>query len=299
MISRRVLLRNTLLATPALMAPPGWASDARNDVALEQGLAALEQQHGGRLGVAVLDTADGRLVSHRGSQRFPMCSTHKLITAALVLWRVDRGQETLNRRVDYAPSDLMEYSPFTSKHTGGPGVTIGDLCEAAVTLSDNTASNLILRSSGGPAAWTAWIRSLSDSVTRLDRYEPEMNRVGPGDPRDTTTPIAMLQDAQRLLLGDALTAASRLQLTTWLLACKTGESRLRAGLPQDWREADKTGTGPAINNAANDVAVLWPPHRAPILVAAYYADSREDDDQRDAVLASVGRLVAHSVRATD
>jgi beta-lactamase class A len=224
-----------------------------------------------------------------------MCSTHKLITAALVLWRVDHGQETLNQQIIYSASDLTEYAPFTSKHTGKPGVTIGELCEAAVTLSDGTASNLILRSVGGPTAWTTWVRSLGDSVTRLDRYEPEMDRVGPGDPRDTTTPIAMLRNVQKLVLGDVLSAASRKQFTEWLLACQTGGNRLHAGLPQDWREADKTGTGPAINNAANDVAVLWPPHRAPILVAAYYADSRESDDQRDAVLASVGRLVANSV----
>lgn len=289
---RREFLRNSLLAAPVLMALPGWASDESQDAALEHGLATLERQHGGRLGVAILDTADGRLISNRGNERFPMCSTHKLITAALVLWRVDHGQETLDRRVIYSAGDLMEWSPFTGKHTGKPGVTIGELCEAAVTLSDGTASNLILRSVGGPAAWTTWVRSLGDSVTRLDRYEPEMDRVGPGDPRDTTTPIAMLRNVRKLVLGDVLSAASRKQFTAWLLACQTGGDRLRAGLPEDWREADKTGTGPAINNAANDVAVLWPPHRAPILVAAYYADSRESDDQRDAVLASVGRLVA-------
>jgi beta-lactamase class A len=295
LISRRVLLRNSLLAAPVLMALRGWASDKSKDAALEHGLATLEQQHGGRLGVAILDTANGRLISNRDNERFPMCSTHKLITAALVLWRVDHGQQTLNQRVIYSASDLMEYAPFTSKHTGKPGVTIGQLCEAAVTLSDGTASNLILRSIGGPTAWTTWVRSLGDSVTRLDRYEPEMDRVGPGDPRDTTTPNAMLRNVRKLVLEDVLSTASRKQFTAWLLACQTGGSRLHAGLPHDWREADKTGTGPAINNAVNDVAVLWPPHRAPILVAAYYADSRESDDQREGVLASVGRLVATSV----
>ena len=209
MISRRVLLRNSLLAAPLLIASPGWASDESKDAVLEHGLVTLEQQHGGRLGVAILDTANGRLISNRGNERFPMCSTHKLITAALVLWRVDHGQETLNRRVICSASDLMEYAPFTSKHTGKPGVTIGELCEAAVTLSDGTASNLILRSVGAPTAWTTWVRSLGDSVTRLDRYEPEMDCVGPGDPRDTTTPIAMLRNVQKLVLGDVLSAASR------------------------------------------------------------------------------------------
>jgi beta-lactamase class A len=295
LISRRALLRNSLFATPIVMGLPVGASDEREEAALEHGLARLERQHGGRLGVAILDTENGRLISSRGNERFPMCSTHKLITAALVLRRVDRGQETLSQRVIYSASDLMEYSPFTSKHTGKPGVTVGELCEAAVTLSDGTASNLILRSVGGPAAWTAWVRSLGDSATRLDRYEPEMDRVGPGDSRDTTTPIAMLRNVQKLVLGSVLSSTSRTQFTAWLLACKTGGNRLRAGLPPDWREADKTGTGPAINNAVNDVAVLWPPHRAPILVAAYYADSHESDAQRDAVLASIGRLVVSSV----
>ena len=295
MISRRKLLRTSLLAAPALLALPGWSSIKDRNTALEHGLAALEKQHGGRLGVAVLDTATEQLIAHRGNERFPLCSVHKFFSAAFVLARVDRGHETLNRRIAYPKSALMEYSPFTGKHTGKPGPTLGELCDAAVTLSDNTAANLLLRSFGGPPALTAYIRTLVDPVTRIDRYEPEMNDVRLGDPRDTTTPIAMLRDVQKLVLGNALSAASRKQLTAWILATQTGGQRLHAGLPASWREGDKTGTGPKINNSVNDVAVLWPPHRAPILVAAFYAYSQEPDTQREAVLASVGRLVGQSI----
>jgi beta-lactamase class A len=220
---------------------------------------------------------------------------HKFFSASFVLARVDHGQESLGRRVVYSRNDLIEYSPFTEKHAGQPSPTIGELCDAAVTLSDNTAANLLLRSFGGPAALTAYLRSLGDPVTRLDRYEPAMNDVGPGDPRDTTTPVAMLRDMQKLLLGSALSPASRKQLIAWMLGCRTGGQRLHAGLPGSWREGDKTGTGPAINNSVNDAAIVWPPRRAPILVTAFYAFSREPDAQREAVLASAGRLVAQAV----
>jgi beta-lactamase class A len=283
-----------MLATPGLLALPSLSFADPRDTTLQNSLAALEQQHGGRLGVAMLDTANNRLIAHRGNERFPLCSVHKLFSASFVLARVDRGQESLSRRIVYPESELIEYSPFTEKHTGKPGATLGELCGAAVSLSDNTAANLLLRSFGGPPALTAYLRSLGDPVTRLDRYEPEMNDVGPGDPRDTTTPVAMLRDMQTLLLGNALSPAMRQQLTAWMLANQTGGHRLRAGLPRNWRVGDKTGTGPAINNSVNDAAILWSPHRAPILVTAFYAFSREPDTQREAVLAEVGRLVAQS-----
>lgn len=299
MVTRREVLRYGTGVVPCLVAVPGWSGRAgsrdKKSEALAQKIAALESRNGGSLGVAIFDIATGSLVSHRGHDRFPMCSTHKLITVALTLWRVDRGEESLERRVVYSAQDLTDYAPFTRQHMGDPGVTVGALCAAALTLSDNTASNLLLRGVGGPSAWTHWVRTLGDARSRLDRYEPTMNDVAPGDLRDTTTPIAMLRDMQKIVLGDVLSTSSRQQLTAWMLACQTGRTRLRAGLPKSWRAADKTGTGPAMNHAVNDIAVLWPPHRAPILVTAYYAYSRESEDQRDEVLASVGRLVADSI----
>ena len=286
MISRRVVLAGSLLAGSAGCSRP--AAAAAFDAGLRQGVADLERRHGGRLGVAVLDTARGKPFAHRGDERFPLCSTYKALAAAFVLARVDRGQESLARPIVYTTNDLVPYSPITGKHAGEGGLTVGAICEAAVTLSDNTAGNLLLDSFGGPAALTAYLRSLGDGVSRLDRREPELNQAAPGDPRDTTTPSAMLGLLRHTVLGTALGAASRAQLAAWLVADKVGGKRLRAGVPKGWLIGDKTGSG--ARNAANDVAVIWPPGRPPIIVTAFYIDARASDDERNAVLADLGRL---------
>ena len=288
MISRRELLAGSLLAGPALLSVRAVAAD--RDVELGQRFADLERRHGGRLGVAVLDTARAEPVAYRGDERFPLCSTFKFLAAAFVLARVDRKQESLARRVVYARDYLVPYSPITEKHVGGEGLSVGEICEAAVTLSDNTAGNLMLDSFGRPAGLTAYLRSLGDGVTRLDRREPELNEATPGDPRDTTTPVAMLRLVRETVLGTALSPASREQLAAWIVATKTGDKRLRAGAPKQWRVGDKTGTGR--NDATNDIAVFWPPGRAPIVVTAYYVGARATEGERSAVLAEVGRLAA-------
>jgi beta-lactamase class A len=258
------------------------------DEGLQRGIATLERRHGGRLGVAVYDTATTKLVAHRGDERFALCSTYKFLAAAFVVARVDRKEESLTRRIVYTKDFLVTYSPITEKHVGDPGLTLGEICEAAVTLSDNTAGNLLLDSFGGPPELTAYMRSLGDSVTRLDRREPELNEARRGDPRDTTTPVAMLETIRKAILGTVLSTSSREQLITWLVANKTGDKRLRAGVPKGWRVGDKTGSGE--NNVTNDIAVIWPPGRAPIIVAAYYAEAHASDDERNAILAEVGRL---------
>ena len=285
---RRGLLVGPLLAGPATPGSRAAADDREGE--LRRGVAGLERRHGGRLGVAVLDTAAPRLIAHRGGERFAMASTFKAVAAAFVLARVDRGEESLARRVAYAKDQLVAHSPATGKHAGGAGLTVGELCEAAVTLSDNTAANLLLDSFGGPAGLTAYVRSLGDGATRFDRWETALNEAAPGDPRDTTTPAAMAGVLRETVLGTALRAPSRERLAAWLVANTTGDKRLRAGVPGGWRVGDRTGTGG--NNATNDVAVLWPPGRAPIVVAAYYAEARASGDERDAVLAEVGRLAS-------
>ena len=292
--ARRSLLAASLGAAAAIPLARAFAQDAGEGPVAR--LVALERRHGGRLGVAVLDTVGGRRVNHRGEERFPMCSTFKWLAAALVLARVDRGEERLDRRVVFEAADLVPYSPVTEHHVGAPGMTMAELCDAAVTVSDNTAGNLLLASFGGPAALTAFARSLGDTRTRLDRIAPSLNEGKPGDPRDTTTPAMMLHDLQAVLLGDVLSETSRTQLTAWLVGTTTGGERLRAGVPSDWRVGDKTGT----NNTGvtNDVAILWPPGRGPLLVAAYYAEAATATQaQRNAVLADVGRIVAGLVRA--
>ena len=290
MIDRRELMKAaTGLAGLGLFgSSAALAADALADMC-----ARLEAGSGGRLGVGVLDTANGRMIGHRLDERFPMCSTFKVLAAGLVLARVDRKQENLDRRVSYAKSDLVTYSPATEKHVED-GMTIAELCEAAITLSDNTAANLLLASFGGPAGLTAFARSLGDETTRLDRIETELNEALPGDPRDTTSPRAMAQDLRALTLGDALSPASRAQLITWLKANTTGGTRLRAGVPPGWTVGDKTGTGG--RGTANDIAVLWPPQRAPLIVTVYLTGATVLRDQQNKIIADVGAAVADAMR---
>jgi beta-lactamase class A len=284
--------RDFTIGTCAVLAAAGVSEPAFAFAeALSDAFARIEAQSGGRLGVAALDTSNGSRAGHRMDERFAMCSTFKLLAAAAILGRVDAGKERLDRRVSYAKSDLVTYSPITEQHVGD-GMTLPELCEAAITVSDNTAANLLLAGLGGPDSVTAFARSLGDTMTRLDRNEPTLNEAIPGDPRDTTTPAAMLANIRALVLGDALSPPSRDQLKAWLLANKTGGGRLRAGLPGDWAVGDKTGSGDY--GSTNDVGVIWPPGRAPLVVTIYFTETKAALEQRIAVLASVGHAIAQA-----
>lgn len=252
-------------------------------------VAALEAAAQCRLGVYIIDTATGREHGHRPDERFMMLSSFKLLASALVLARAEQGLDSLQRRIRYTREDLVPWSPVTEKHVGGDGLSLAQLCEATITTSDNTAANLILASYGGPGALTAYARSLGDTVTRLDRTEPELNLPSGAAMLDTTTPRAMTQTLQKLLVGDALAATSRATLLQWLKANTTGGKRLRAGVPAGWSVGEKTGTN---RTDANDVGIAWPPGRAPLLVSAYLADSSAPAAAREAALAGVGRLLA-------
>ena len=198
----RLVERSSIAAlhvTEAGAAPPPVDIDAR--------LAEIEAAAQGRLGVAILDTKTGDMFGRREVERFPLCSTFKVLAAALVLQRVDLGEEQLDRRVIFSADDIVEYSPVTQSRTGPPGMTIAEICAAAVTVSDNTAGKLMLASFGGPEKLTD-SRSLGDKATRLDRTEPALNEVPPGDPRDGTTPRAMAYVLQRILLGNVLSKGS-------------------------------------------------------------------------------------------
>jgi len=218
-----------------------------------------------------------------------MCSTFKTLLAAQVLSRVDTGREHLDRVIPYGEADLLDYAPVTRAHVAEGGMTVDGLTAAAVEQSDNTAANLLLATVGGPAGFTQHLRSIGDSVTRLDRVEPTLNSAEPGDDRDTTTPAAMLEDMQVILLGTALTRPSRDRLVNWLVGGTTGDTKLRAGLPTGWRVGDKTGTGAHGSN--NDVALAWPPSGAPVVIAAYSVGSTATEAVRDAALAAVARVV--------
>lgn len=238
-------------AGPDIAAPISAAPD----------FAAIEARTGGRIGVAALDLGTGQTVSHRGDERFAMCSTFKWLLAGLVLQRVERGEEDLERRIEYTAEDLVFHSPVTQNHTGPGGMTIGELCSATIRTSDNTAANLLIASLGGPDGFTERVRAAGDTVTRLDRLEPALNQNAPGDPRDTSSPLAMLGLMRLFLFGDALNDTNRRRLQDWMIAANTGLDRLRAGLPEGWIAGDKTGT--SNNNANNDVAFAIPPQDAP------------------------------------
>jgi beta-lactamase class A len=271
--------------------PTATAGDWSDALAGE--LKQIEKGSGGRLGVAVLDTGTGAGAGVRADERFPMCSTFKLLAIAALLKRVDDGEERLIRRVRFEARDLVVNSPVTKERVGGEGMTLAELSEAAMTVSDNTAGNLILATIGGPSALTKHARSLGDSVTRLDRWEPDLNEAMPDDPRDTTSPNAMLGNVRALVLGKALSAGSREQLTRWLIGNKTGDARLRAGLPKGWRVGDKTGAGERGTN--NAVGVVWPPERAPLLITAYLTGTAAPAERRNGTLAAVGRAVVTAV----
>lgn len=277
--------RTFVLGTLALAA----SQTARAD---DNAFAALEKHYGGRLGVAVLDTATGQRIAYRAEERFPMCSTFKLLAVGAVLHNVDQGSERLDRPVAFRPGDLLDYAPVTKAQVGKGRMAMGDLCAAAIEYGDNTAANLILKAVGGPDGATRYVRSLGDDTTRIDRFEPDANTCIPRDPRDTTTPAAMLADLNALVLGEALSENARRQLLSWLNGCKTAARRIPAGLPAGWTSGDKTGSG--ANGTANDVAIIQRPNKAPLLVAAYSTGvATAQSAERDPLLADIGRIVAH------
>ncbi|OWO93545.1 class A beta-lactamase [Rhizobium esperanzae] len=297
-LTRRTLI-GTALCLPALglstlaLAANAQETAGEGDDNIERRLATLEKRIGGRLGVSVLDTQTSISFGYRGGETFPMCSTFKALAAGFVLARVDKGQESLDRRVTYGRDKLVDYSPLSEKHAGADGMTIAELCEAAVTVSDNTAGNLLLESFGGPPALTDWLRSIGDGTTRLDRTEPTLNEGRKDDPRDTTSPDAMLDTLGNLTLGSVLAEPSSDRLIAWLVASTTGKERLRAGLPQDWKVGDKTGTGP--NGSLGDIAVIWPPDRGPIVAAVYIAEATAPAKELNPVFAEVGRMIVEMV----
>jgi beta-lactamase class A len=288
---RRTFLAGLAATLAPLRAQAAPSPEERLNLANKR-LAELEARQGGRLGAFVLDTGTSASIAHRADERFPMCSTFKLLAAGAALKRVGEGVEHLDRTIAYGPSDLLDYAPVAKAHAAEGRMTLADLCAAAIDWSDNTAANLVLHAIGGPAGFTQFARSLGDTMTRLDRNEPSLNEATPGDPRDTTSPRAMAEDMQKVLLGDALSDASRRQLQTWLIGDKVGDKRLRAGLPSSWRIGDKTGSGE--RGSTNTIAIIWPPERAPLIATVYYTESLAPMDARNAIHKEIGGLIAET-----
>src|SRR2546430_5726887 len=253
-------------------------------------VAGIEAGIGGRIGGAALDTGNTKHVEHRADERFPMCSTFKFLAAAAVMKRVDEKKEKLERFVPYGAKEILGYAPVTKEHLKDGGMALGALCADAIEQSDNTAGNLLLNAIGGPAGLTNFVRTLGDRVTRLDRIEPELNSAIPGDERDTTTPAAICSDMQRLLLGGTLSEASRRQLEDWLQRNETGAPMISAGVPKNWIVGDKTGRGS--NGATNDIAIMRPPDRAPMLLAIYSVGSTATPNDRAESVAEAAAMVA-------
>jgi beta-lactamase class A len=281
-VRRRELLICSLALSTGVAAGSARAQD------LHAELKAIETRTGGRLGLRAI-TADGaKSVDWRSDERFMMCSTFKALAVAAVLARVDSGQEQLDRWIAYGPQDLQDYAPISKTHLDKGGMRLGELCAAAVELSDNTAANLILTALGGPAGVTSYIRSLGDTVTRLDRNEPTLNRPGPaGDLHDTTTPSSMVGLWRKILLQDALSSASREQLSAWLKDCKTGPDRIKSITPAGWTIGHKTGTG---EKTLGDLAILTPPSGRPILMAIYFEAPGALSHPHDEAIAEAARI---------
>lgn len=287
---RRSLL--LALASSPLLGACAATAPGNKTAAAQARLAALETASGGRLGVYALNTADGSVIAHRSDERFPLCSTFKLVAAAGVLAQQMREPDLLGQRIKYTQVELVTYSPITEKHLEH-GMTVAELCAAAIQYSDNTAGNMLIKILGGPPAVTAFARSIGDSGFRLDRWETELNSAIPGDARDTTTPAAMAANVQKLVLGNTLAAPQRDQLQAWLRGNTTGATRIRAGVPAGWIVGDKTGGGDY--GANNDVAVLWPPGKPPIVLALYMTQREKNAKPKNEVLAEATRVVVGAV----
>lgn len=288
------LFRCLRLAAPIaalwLLQTPAQAQDAQ---ALSHLIAELERDHQARIGVVVRDSGSDWAFGYRETERFAMTSTFKIPLCAAVLDRVAMGSESLAVELPVEQADLLDYAPVTTPEVG-KRMTLAQLCQATIDMSDNTAANLLLDHIGGPQVVTEFLRRIGDPVTRLDRREPELNLAGPGELRDTTTPQAMVATLERLFLGDALPRAERAQLWDWSGRGGVTQALLRAALPEDWQVADKSGAG-AQSRAL--VAVVQPPQRAPYLVAIYLAESPDDFQTRNAAVAALSAEIAKLLQA--
>ena len=276
--------RDVLCSTLALLASPSLAERAPITA-----ITDYERDSGGRIGLCAENRRTGLKIAWRAHERFVMCSTFKASLAACVLASIDRGQTRLDEMIAYGHDDLLEYAPVAKQNVEKGVMSVADMCEAAVELSDNTCANALLARVGGPSALTAFWRSIGDAVSRLDHNEPDLNDSPPGDPHDTTTPAAMAGNLRSLILGKVLSPSSRARLTGWMLGCKTGDNRLRAGLPKDWRVGDKTGNNG--KDAAGDIAVTWSKRGEPILICAYTQGGEPTPRQVEAVFAGIGRYI--------
>ncbi|WP_425608013.1 class A beta-lactamase [Pontibacterium granulatum] len=267
---------------------------AQAEESFEKKIAAIENKLDGRIGLVMLNLNNGEKLAYNAHDRFPISSTFKIVLCGAILAKVDAGDESLDRHITFEKSEIVNWSPIT-ENLFQTGMSVGELCNATMTMSDNTAANLLLATIGGPQGLTMFLRGIGDDTTRLDRWETKLNEGAPGDLRDTTTPAAALRTLKELLFGKALSVPSRRQLTKWMIDDKVADDLLRASLPEGWEIGDKSGAGGY--GSRSIVAVIWPPEKGPILVTVYLTENGADFPTRNQVIAEIGAVIVEKIQS--
>ena len=291
-LDRRLFLGGTLALGASACIPPDQSPMGR----LAAELRLIEAVGNGTLGVELFDTVSGMAVGLNSDRRFGHASSFKLSLAALLLQRHAAGLIDADKHVTWTEADMLSHAPFTTERMAS-GATLRELARATQITSDNPAANILLRHLGGPAGLTAFWRSIGDEVSRLDRYEPEMNIVPPAEFRDTATPAAMARNVAKIVYGDVLPEAERAELKGWMIATETGLKRVRAGLPEGWVAGDKTGTSGMVGTDGNYIDIGFaegPKGQPPITFACYFRARQGNDDmaaRAELTLSRVGRII--------
>ncbi|MGF9852524.1 class A beta-lactamase Bla1 [Bacillus paramobilis] len=263
----------------------------RNNHATYKDFSQLEKKFDARLGVYAIDTGTNQTISYRPNERFAFASTYKALAAGVLLQK--NSTEKLNEVVTYTKEDLVDYSPVTEKHVG-TGMTLGAIAEAAVRYSDNTAGNILFHKIGGPKGYEKALRQIGDRVTMSDRFETELNEAIPGDNRDTSTAKAMATNLKDFTVGNALPDDKRSILTDWMRGNATGDKLIRAGVPTDWIVGDKSGAGSY--GTRNDIAIVWPPNRAPIIIAILSSKDEKEATYDNQLIAEASEVIVKALK---
>ncbi|WP_407066933.1 class A beta-lactamase [Hohaiivirga grylli] len=266
-----------------------YALDAEK---LTEAAKAEETTLKARIGISVINTQTDQSWNYRGDERFPLNSTFKALACGAMLAKADAKELAPSKIISFNKTHLVTYSPVTEKFVS-KGMSLGELCVAATEYSDNTAINLVLEQIGGPEGLTAYLRSIGDTETRLDRLEPDLNEATPGDLRDTTTPNAVVKTLKKLTLGDGLSEASRDLLRQWMVDDKVADALLRSTLPKGWKIADKTGAGE--HGSRSIIAVIWPPEKKPLVVGIYITQTEASMQDSNQAIARLGAVLANSL----
>ncbi|WHZ02884.1 class A beta-lactamase [Neobacillus sp. YX16] len=296
---------NALLALVVAIVPlAGWSMNTKNlsdkpekvvtktpAPHIHREFAELESKFDARLGVYAIDTSTNRTVSYRPNERFAYASTYKALAAGALLQHYSIDQ--LDELVTYKSEDIVSYSPVTELHVD-TGMTLWEVIEAAVRYSDNTAGNLLLEKLGGPEGFETTLRQIGDNVTQVDRYEPDLNSAVPGDKRDTSTPKSLATSLQAFAVSDFLPTEKRKILTDWMRGNTTGDALIRAGAPTGWEVDDKSGAGSY--GTRNDIAIVWPPNRAPIVIAVLSSRSTQNAAYDNALVAEAAKVALNVLK---